>query len=409
MTVKSELPELLAPGGDLRKVRAAFAFGADAVYVGAGGFSMRPDAAELNDDDLQKAVEYAHSIGRRLYVCLNVLMFPYDIERLGKWLKDTRDIPFDAMIISDPGAFECARHIRPEVPVHISTQMSTANIDAAAFWLKVGAGRVVLARECSIDDAGKIAAGSGMPVEIFVHGAMCMAFSGQCLLSAHLCGGHASKGQCKHACRWDWQLVERERPGDAVPVFETERGTFFMAASDLCLIRRIPILVDKRISSVKIEGRMKSEYYVANVTRVYRAALDSCLEDDSFDIRAEWLEELDSVSHRPYTEELTCLSNSCSDKKASEYRGVTTTHDFVASAEISDAGRYKAHIKNPFNEGDSLEWIGPCMSGGRVQISGIIDQSGRRLNKTHCGTVVDLEFAAPEKLPDLLMLRRKSL
>ncbi|MFW6152148.1 MAG: peptidase U32 family protein, partial [Verrucomicrobiota bacterium] len=286
------LPELLAPGGSLEKVRSAFEFGADAVYTGVSGFSMRPDFAELNDQELEESIEYAHSRGKKLYVCLNSLMFPNRIEDMQNWLRKTADFPIDAAIVSDPGAFTLARQERPELPLHISTQMSTANPLSASFWKKSGAERVILARECGIEEAGIIAKKSGIDVEVFVHGAMCMAVSGRCLLSAYLSGHPASTGECKHSCRWNWQLVEQERPGQAVPVYETSGGTIFLGASDLCLIRRIPELVDNGICYLKIEGRMKSEYYVANVTRVYREALDTCAEDRrSFDgILPKWLE-----------------------------------------------------------------------------------------------------------------------
>ena len=224
----SEIPELLLPAGSLSKARMAVAYGADAVYAGAPGLSMRPESAELVIDELAETVALVHAAGRRIYVCINTLMFQEDLPRLREWLAATRELEIDALLVSDPGAFALARELRPEVRLHISTQMSTANVAAARFWRDAGASRIVLARECSIADAGEIARDSGVEVEMFVHGAMCMAVSGRCLLSAHLCGHSGSKGDCKHSCRWEWQLVEQKRPGETMPVFETGRSTLFM-------------------------------------------------------------------------------------------------------------------------------------------------------------------------------------
>jgi len=325
------IPELLMPAGSLSKVRVALAYGADAVYVGAPGLSMRPDDVTLDMDDLSEAVKLAHTAGRKLYVCVNTLMFEADLPLLAAWLQETRDLPFDALLVADPGALALAREHRPDVPVHISTQMSTANTAAASFWKSAGARRVVLARECSIADAATIAKEADVEVEMFVHGAMCMAISGRCLLSAHLCGKSGSKGECKHSCRWEWQLVEQKRPGEALPVYQTGRETFLMGSTDLCLLQHIPLLVQSGISSLKVEGRMKSEYYVATVARVYRVALDAYAADpEGYELDPALVAELDAVSHRPYDEGFAFGYPTNRPRKLQTENVLMTTHEMVA-------------------------------------------------------------------------------
>lgn len=403
----SPIPELLAPGGSPAKVRVALAYGADAVYVGAPGLSMRPNDAALGIDELVEAADTVHAAGKRIYVCINTLMFQRDLPSLSQWLKDTNDIPIDALLVSDPGAFRLARELRPEVSVHISTQMSTANSAAAAFWREAGASRIVLARECTITDAALIAQEGKIDVEMFVHGAMCMAISGRCLLSAHLCGKSGSKGECKHSCRWEWQLVEEKRPGEAMPVFETGRETLFMGSSDLCLINRIPLLAESGIRSLKIEGRMKSEYYVANVTRVYRKALDEYAEAaGEFEVPSTWLKELESISHRPYSEGFAFGYRTGPSEDLQTHNRPVSTHDFVGLLLDQQEDSYLVAVKNPFRVNEQIEWIGPDMQGGTARIIDITKPDGKPTEQAHCGTDVRVRLSA-DNLPRLAIFRRE--
>lgn len=405
--MNSSTPELLVPGGSLRKVQIALEYGADAVYVGAPGLSMRPDYAALDMPNLVEAVESVHAAGKRIYVCINTLMFQNDLPLLESWLKETRGISFDALLVSDPGAFALARELRPEVEIHISTQMSTANAAAAKFWKGAGATRIVLARECTIADAGLIARQGNIDVEMFVHGAMCMAISGRCLLSAHLCGKSGSKGQCKHSCRWEWQLVEEKRPGEAMPVFETGRETLFMGSSDLCLLRRLPLLLDSGIRSFKVEGRMKSEYYVANVTRVYRKALDKCVSlPREFEVNPEWLEELEGVSHRPYSEGFAFGYKAGPSEDLQTHNRPVSTHDFVAISLGRRGDAYLMEVKNPFRVDHEIEWIGPEMKSGRLRVTSITKSDGQPTQQAHCGTEVEV-LVEGDELPPFAILRRK--
>jgi len=404
--MKTKLPELLMPAGNLSKLRMALAYGADAVYIGAAGLSMRPDVSSFGVEDLAQGVELAHQAKRKCYVAANSLIFQEDLAPLEAWLEATREIPMDAVILSDVGAIALTRQLRPELELHISTQLSTANAAAARFWGENGAARVVLARECSLADAAQIACDSGVELEIFVHGAMCMAVSGRCLLSAHLCGGSGSKGQCKQTCRWDWQLVEKERPGEAFPVFETGRETIFLGSTDLCLIEHIPELVQSGVRSLKVEGRMKSEYYVAAVTRVYRAALDRYAADpDGYKVDPTWMRELDAVSHRPYAKGFAFGYPKQNPASLQAQNRPVSTCEILAFTEGKADGASILSIKNPFDKGETVEWIAPGDSGGITEVMEIKNEAGEKLVRALCGTTVRARFSDP--LPDHAILRRR--
>ena len=405
--MSGRIPELLAPAGNLSKLRTALAYGADAVYVGATGFSMRPDKAAFAPDALAEAVTYTHAHKKKIYVAINTLMFEEEIDSLGQWLSDTAGIPFDAVIISDPGAMALVRKRRPGIPIHISTQASTANAAAAEFWKDAGASRVVLSRECTLDQASRIASNTDMEVEIFIHGAMCVAISGRCLLSAHLCGHSGSRGNCKHSCRWEWQLVEQKRPGESITVFENGRQTIFLGSKDLCLIEHIPHLLKSGVSSLKMEGRMKSEYYVATVTRVYRAALDRYAEAPrGYEIDSQWLRELDAVSHRPYC---TGFAFGYPDENPDALQthnftvGTSQIHGLVAGV---TGPIHTVSVKNRFSIGDQLEWIGPEMATGTVWVEKIRDESGTPLSVSQSGRNFKVSFWNEVSLPDFAILRK---
>ena len=403
------LPELLAPAGDLFKLQLAFEYGADAVYVGAAGFSMRPDSASLPIDDLERAVELAQGYGKKIYVALNTLLFQNDLALVENWIANTRHIAFDALILADPGAFSLVKELRKDLPIHISTQLSTANSSAAKFWKNAGASRVILARECTLADAETIAQKTEIEVEVFIHGAMCVAIAGRCLLSAHLCGQSASQGQCKHSCRWEWQLVEKKRPGLMIPVFQDGQQTILLGSTDLCLIRQIPALVKSRVTALKIEGRMKSAYHVAVTTRLYRAALDAYAADpENYCVNPLWIEELDALSHRPYAEGFA------SGYPADHPQSLQTFNHPVSTCEI--VGYVRDHcddvctieVKNPFMMGETLEWIGPAMTGGTLTIDGIRTEAGEDVPRTISATLVHVTLGqAIPNLSKFSILRRR--
>ncbi len=402
------MPELLIPAGNFSKLRIALAYGADAVYVGATGMSMRPDEASFTASALAEALSYAHSRGKKIYVGINSMMFREDLEQLKRWLRETKDLLFDAVIVSDTGAFTLIRETRPELSIHISTQMSTANAVSAEFWKRAGAKRVVLARECTLAQAKEIANASGVEVEVFVHGSMCMAISGRCILSAHLCGQSASRGKCKHSCRWEWQLVEEKRPGETVPVFETGRETIFLGSTDLCLLGHIPELMEGRIASFKVEGRMKSESYVATVTRVYRAALDSYAENPGkYSVEPEWLRELEAVSHRPYGVGFAFGYPVKTPGSLQTHNRPESTCEVLGVVNAVSENTHTISVKNPFSLNEPVEWIGPEMTGGVVSADSCSDLNGEKLAGAQCGTTVTVSFSEGVVLPDCAILRRR--
>jgi len=403
-----KLPELLMPAGNLSKLKVAYAYGADACYVGAAGFSMRPDGASFSTADLEAGLTYAHAHQKKLYVALNSMMFDEDLGSIETWLKETRHLPIDALIVSDMGVFQLVKEIRPELALHISTQMSTANSRAALFWKQLGAERVVLARECSLQQARQIAESRQIEIEIFVHGAMCVAVSGRCLLSAYFTGKDANKGQCKQSCRWDWQLVEKERPGQAIEVFETGRETIFLSSKDLCLIEHIPAVVQSGAASLKVEGRMKSEYYVASVARVYRDALDHYAQNpEAFGVDLIWMEELHAVSHRPYETGFAFgYPDSKPDRLQSDSKPISSA-TIIGFIEEVNENIYRISVKNPFSVGETLEWIGPEMTGGEVAVESIVNEKRQSLERSICGTKVQVTFSGAPQLPKHTIFRKR--
>ncbi|MHC4885350.1 MAG: U32 family peptidase C-terminal domain-containing protein [Planctomycetota bacterium] len=403
-----QIPELLIPAGNLLKLRVALAYGADAVYVGAARFSMRPDEAAMTPEVLAEAVEHTHNAGKRIYVGLNTLMGEADIGELEAWLAETGHIPFDAVIVSDPGVLALVRAARSDVEVHISTQLSTANHHAAQFWMDAGASRVVLARECTIEDAGAIAA-ANIPVEVFVHGAMCIAYSGRCLLSAHLTGKSGNRGECKHSCRWEWQLVESKRPGDTLPVFETGKETILLGSTDLCLIEHIPELVQSGMASLKVEGRMKGEYYVGVITRTYRAALDAyAAAPEGFTLDPAWTAELESVSHRPYDTGFAFGYPEQEPERLQVNNTVSGTYDVVGLVTGLDGDTLQLLVKNPFRVDETLKWVGPDNSAGTLTVASILGPDRRPRDAAHPGTTVTVTLTDSPPPPELALLRRRS-
>lgn len=411
------VPELLLPAGTLGKLQMALDYGADAVYAGAAGLSMRPNIAALSVAELAAGLDRCHARGRRLYVAINSLYFDRDLPPLERWLEETASLPFDAVIVSDLGALRSVRERRPELAVHISTQAAVANSAAARFLAEAGAKRVILARECSIADAARIAAEGGLEVEVFVHGAMCVAVSGRCLLSAHLAGRSGSTGDCKHSCRWEWQLVEQKRPGEALPIFEEGGETFLLGSTDLCLIEHLPELCQSGVAALKVEGRMKSEHYVAAVARVYRAALDAYAATgaEGFCFDPAWREELECVSHRPYGKGFA-FGYPDNEPRALQTHNRPVSNALVTAYLAADPserpaaagqGAIALEVKNPFAPGDELEWIGPGYREGALKVASIVDEAGEPLERTISATRVWVTLDRAVELPPQAIIRRR--
>ncbi len=294
-------PELVAPAGDFEKLKTAIEYGADAVYVGGEGFNLRMGASNLTLQEIGEATDWVHKRGKKIYIALNIFARNYHVSGIRSYLAKLAKIPVDAVIVSDPGIFLTVRENAPHIPVHLSTQANTTNTKSVEFWHRQGVKRVVLARELTLGEIREITNDSQAETEVFVHGAMCMSYSGRCLLSSFMANRHANLGDCSHSCRWKYVLKEEKRPHESYPITEDESGTFILSSKDLCMIQYIPELVHAGITAWKIEGRMKSPYYVAAVTRVYREALDRYFADPCrYVYDQKWLTELEKVSHREY-------------------------------------------------------------------------------------------------------------
>lgn len=297
-------PELLAPGGSLEKLKTAIEYGADAVYIGGEAFSLRVAAENFTPEEMREGIEFAHARGKKVYLTANILPHNSDIDEFEDFVREIRPMGFDAVLVADLGMFDILSKTAPELPIHISTQANNVNYRSACKWYEMGAKRVVLAREMSLDEIEQIRAKTPpeLELEAFVHGAMCISYSGRCLLSNYMTSRDANLGACAHPCRWNYSLVEQTRPGEYMPVFENERGTFIFNSKDLCMIEHIPELVKSGISSFKLEGRVKTSYYLATVVKAYREEIDRYFAaPEGYVFDKSQIDELCKVSHRPYT------------------------------------------------------------------------------------------------------------
>ena len=301
----SRHPELLIPASSLEVLKTAGIFGADAVYIGGEVFGLRAKAKNFSHDDMKEGIAFAHEHGVRVHVTVNILAHNRDLEGVREYLKELKELGPDALIIADPAIFEMAKEICPEIERHVSTQANNTNYGTYQFWWKQGAKRVVSARELSLAEIKEIRANipEEMEIESFIHGAMCISYSGRCLLSNYFTGRDANQGACTHPCRWKYAVVEETRPGEYMPVYENERGTYIFNSKDLCMIEHIPELIDAGIDSFKIEGRMKTALYVATVARTYRKAIDDYLEDpELYRKNMPWyLDQISNCTYRQFT------------------------------------------------------------------------------------------------------------
>ncbi|MDT8444070.1 MAG: U32 family peptidase C-terminal domain-containing protein [Desulfuromonadales bacterium] len=396
------VPELLAPAGNLEKLETALRYGADAVYCGIEKFSLRAQAGNLTVQDLSRACETAHSLGKRLYLTLNAFLRPDEEVAARQLLESLLAVPVDAYILADPGMLHLVRQVDPSRELHLSTQANTTSGLAAHFWQTQGVKRLNLARELSLQEISAVRASVGLELEVFVHGAMCMAYSGRCLLSAGLSGRSANRGTCSHPCRWKYALQEESRPGEYFPIEEDERGTYIFNSRDLCLINHLPDLINAGVDSLKIEGRMKSLYYVAVVTRIYRAALDSWREDpDNYRVDPGWYRELEAVSHRPYgtgflfdQEHAFVTSGNSNYLRACDFVGI------VQGA--APHGRWFVEGRNRFKKGDSLEIIGPTMHQAEFVFAEAFNEQGEPVPTVQPNAIVRMALPSGTQPGDML-------
>lgn len=284
-------PELLAPAGNMEKLKMALLYGADAVYLGGKAFGLRAFGGNFTNEELQEAVDFAHKLGKKIYVTVNIFPHNSDIAKLPAYLTFLNEIKVDAILVADLGVFTLAKEYAPDVELHISTQANNTNWAAVNAWAELGARRVVLAREMSLEEIKEIREKCSVELEMFVHGAMCISYSGRCLMSNYLTGRDANRGSCAQPCRWNYALVEEKRPGQYFPVLEDERGTYIFNSKDMCLLPYLPDVIASGVDSLKIEGRMKSVHYAASVVKAYREAIDSYFAaPEQFEVKKEWVD-----------------------------------------------------------------------------------------------------------------------
>jgi putative protease len=355
--------ELLAPAGDLQKLKFAILYGADAVYIGGEVFGLRAAAKNFSFEEMKEGVEFAHARGKKVFLTLNIIPHNEDIHFLETYINQIKEIGLDAVILSDPGTLMFIRKYAPDMEVHLSTQANNTNFMSANFWHEQGIKRVILARELSFDEIAEIRKNTPMTLELeaFVHGAMCISYSGRCLISNYMTGRDANRGACAQPCRWEYELVEKSRPNESYPVMETEAGTFFFNSKDLCMINAIPELIQSGLDSLKIEGRMKSVYYVANVVRAYRKAIDAFYENpDGYTYNPEWFDEIRKVSHREFTNGFY-KGKPGADSQLYGSSAYIRSYDFIGVVKSYTPESKMALVeqRNNFSKGDRIEIIGP--------------------------------------------------
>ena len=385
MTDKIKKPELLMPAGSLPVLKVAVKYGADAVYIGGEAFSLRANAHNFTPDEMKEGIAFAHEHGVKVYVTANIFAHNEDLEEAAEYFKELKEIKPDALIISDPGLFSLAKKIVPEIEIHISTQANNTNYGTYNFWYELGAKRVVCARELSLSETKELKSKipEGMEIESFIHGAMCISYSGRCLLSAFMTGRSGNMGDCTHPCRWKYSVVEETRPDEYMPVFENERGTFIFNSKDLCMIEHIPEMIDAGIDSFKVEGRMKSALYVASVARTYRMAIDDYFESpELYKSRMEFYKnEISKCTYREYT---TGFFFDKPDGSAQIYDANTYVKEWIFLG-MFDAGNfaekeghkyYRLEQKNKFCVGDSVEIMKPSGENIETKVLDMLDSDG---------------------------------
>jgi putative protease len=368
-------PELLSPAGDFESLNAALAFGADAVYIGGRAFSMRATPQNFTIEQIAEAAKLLHTHHKKLYIACNTLPRNDEIEQFPAYFSALEQAHADAFIISDLGVLEIAKRFAPSVDIHISTQAGVVNYAAANALFSAGAKRIVLARELSLEEISKIRAHTpeGLEIETFVHGAMCVSFSGRCLISSYLSARDSNRGECAQPCRWNYALCEEKRPGQYFPVYEDGQGTHILNARDLCMIEHIPELIKAGITSLKIEGRAKSAYYVAAVTNAYRLAIDAFLsQGDAYKFDPRLLDEVEKVSHRDY-----CTGFYFGPiQKGQDYQGYYDRgFDIAAVVEGQIGPLVMCRQRNSFKAGDSLEVLEPGCIGEPVKVEELFDEN----------------------------------
>lgn len=406
-------PELLMPAGSLEVLKTAVIFGADAVYIGGDVFGLRAMAKNFSLEEMAEGIVFAHSHGVRVYVTANIFAHNGDLDSAAEYFARLRDMQpqhCDALIVSDPGMFAVAKRIWPEAEIHISTQANNTNYETYLFWWRLGAKRVVSARELSLSELRTIRQHipPEMEIESFVHGAMCISYSGRCLLSNYFTGRDANRGACTHPCRWRYALVEETRPGEYMPVTENGRGTFLFNSKDLCMVEHVPELLEAGIDSLKVEGRMKNALYVAVIARAYRRAIDDCLMSEELyrANRDRYVKEVSQCTNRRYT---TGFYFGRPDADAQIYDSSTYVNEYIYLGIVEEVrdGRVRITQRNKFFVGDTVEIMRPNGDDEPVRVLAMYDNDGTPVESCpHAKQTLWLELSAPAGRYELLRMRK---
>lgn len=401
--------ELLAPAGDLERLKTAFIYGADAVYIGGEIFGMRSAAKNFNKEDMAEGVRFAHERGKQVFVTVNIIPRNEEFEQLEAYLKELEEIGVDAVIVSDPGVFRVVKKVVPNMEIHISTQASTTNAASATFWYNQGAKRVVMARELSFEEIKEIRDNSpeGMDIEAFIHGAMCMSYSGKCVISNYTTGRDANRGACAQSCRWKYTLVEEQENGDYEKVLDDVDAEFFFNTKDMCMINYIPQIIESGINSFKIEGRMKTAYYVATTVRAYRMAIDEYIKDpENWEFNPMWLEELKKGSHRHFSEGFYLGKTTTRDQNY-ESASYVRNYDFigVVRGHEEESGLVIVEQRNRMFVGDEIEIIGPYKETMYGKILEMYNEENEPIESApHAKQIVKMKLDVP--VEEHYMLRK---
>lgn len=400
--------ELLAPAGDLEKLKIAVLYGADAVYLGGTSFSLRAKAKNFDTEQMREGIEFAHAHGAKVYVTCNIFAHNEDFDKMADYFKELYELGADAILVADPGVFALARKTVPELDVHISTQANNTNYHTALFWKELGAKRIVMARELSMREIKEISQNipEDLEIEAFVHGAMCISYSGRCLLSNYLSGRDANKGACSHPCRWEYFVTEKSRPGEYMPIVEEDKGTYIFNSKDLCMINHIPELVDAGIMSLKIEGRIKTAFYVGTIVRAYREAIDDYLKDPAlYESKKDYyIEEAAKASYRGFTTGFY-YGKPNQNEQIYTTSSYIRTYDFIGMVKEYDeeSGFALVEQRNKFSVGDEVEFI--SSNGGllKQKITEMYTAEGERVESApHPQQLLRVKVDSPVKPFDMM-------
>lgn len=396
-------PELLAPAGDFEKLKIALHYGADAVYIGDSMFSLRGKAGNFKEEEFREVIIYVRSRNARAYVTANIFAHNRDLKAVEKHARALKDIPPDAVIISDPGIFSIFRRIAPEIDIHISTQANITNVETAKFWEDLGVKRLILARELSVEEIMEIREKTTVELEVFVHGSICISYSGRCYISSFLASRSANIGKCTNSCRWNYSLMEEKRQGEYLPVFEDDRGTYIMSSKDLCMIDHLPLLAEAGIDSFKIEGRMKGINYIAGVVKAYREAVDCIAEGYTTEHYAKWHQELSKFSSRGYTTGMFFGKQPDSDYNfdGESYR---MSHELVGVVLEIYGNTARIALRNRLDMGDEIEFLSSKLDGEKFKVESMRDSEGFVINSARNEEIISIY--APDGVRENDLIRR---